>query len=132
MKKIIVTILAFLYLFASAGATVHIHFCMNKQVEWDFFENQSDTCSKCGMDKKDTDENGCCKDVQKHIKIDKDQKTSESLKQFKYQLSSPAPHSFYELKTNDFTIINELAAISHAPPQSSRLAIYIQNCVFLI
>ena len=34
MKKAIVSILAVLYLCSSAGATVHLHYCMGKLVNW--------------------------------------------------------------------------------------------------
>src|SRR5688500_1465038 len=75
MKKLIIPILALFYLSMSVGATVHMHFCMGKLVEWGLSHNDSESCGACGMKKSDEKENGCCKDESKAIKLDTDQKT---------------------------------------------------------
>src|SRR5688572_3339918 len=78
MKKLIVAILAVLYIGTSTGATLHMHFCMGDLADWGLGVNKSKTCGKCGMDKSDEKNNGCCKDEHKLIKNDSDQKLVES------------------------------------------------------
>ena len=35
MKKLLITILALVYLTVSSGATVNLHYCMGKLMSWD-------------------------------------------------------------------------------------------------
>src|SRR5512138_104862 len=82
MKKIIVAILAVLYLSTSIGATVHLHYCMGRLVDWGLWHTNSSRCSTCGMEKKHgSNDNGCCRDEHKQLKVEKDQKLSESFLQ---------------------------------------------------
>ena len=89
MKKVLVTILAFVYLSSSMGATIHLHYCMGKLASWGLIDHNSKICAQCGMVKKTSSSQGlsaqmgCCKDEHKQIKTDKDQKLSPS-EFFKY------------------------------------------------
>ncbi len=74
MKKVLASILALLYFSTSVGATVNIHYCMDRMVGWSLINDASDTCDTCGMKKSITRENGCCKDDIKVIKNTSDQK----------------------------------------------------------
>ncbi len=58
MKKIFATILAFVYITTSIGATVHFHYCMDKLASWGFSDEQNGACSFCGMAK--ARDNGHC------------------------------------------------------------------------
>ncbi|HEY4206556.1 MAG TPA: hypothetical protein VGM31_07085, partial [Puia sp.] len=84
MKKVLVTILAFLYLSTSMGATVHLHYCMGKLVGWGLLDNGGKACLSCGMLKQAAGDGcmvamkGCCHDEQKLIKNEKDQKPGQS------------------------------------------------------
>lgn len=84
MKKFLATILAFIYLAASMGATVHLHYCMGKLKSWGLLDKETKSCTFCGMSKTSNDKDclsagtGCCKDEQKLIKTDKDQKVTQS------------------------------------------------------
>src|SRR5687768_15316056 len=86
MKKFLIAILAFLYLSTSVGATVHMHYCMDKLVAWGLGKekNKKQSCSYCGMSKSTCNKHcgkeskGCCKDEQKQVKLDNDQKISEA------------------------------------------------------
>ena len=140
MKKVFVAILAFLYLGSSVGATVHLHYCMNKLVSWGFGENKSNkkACPFCGMAKKTNGNhcarhtNGCCKDEQKFIKVEKDQKASvfgySFLKHFDDLISySVGTTSVY----NAFSPVLEYTT-SHAPPFKEKVPVFIRNCVFRI
>ena len=89
MKKVLSVILAFVYLSTSMGATIHLHYCMGKLASWGLIDHESKNCARCGMVKKPsasrslTTKMGCCRDEQKQIKTDKDQKLFPS-EFFKY------------------------------------------------
>jgi hypothetical protein len=132
MKKFITAILAVLYLVTSAGATVHMHYCMGKLAEWRFLQNESDTCANCGMEKSNKKDNGCCKDEHKFVKNENDQKVAES---FVINLSLQVidlPVVFPDVADVPFVSITEEHPMSNAPPRSSGVAVYILNSTFLI
>ena len=54
---------------------MHLHFCMDKYVGWDFLQNENTTCNKCGM-KESSVKKGCCKDELKQLKINTDHQKS--------------------------------------------------------
>lgn len=126
MRKIIVSILAVFYLCSSTGATVHMHYCMGKLINWSLFKD-GDKCSKCGMKK----DGGCCKDENKFVKNNFDQKATESINLVQL-LVSPAPVLFIDIAESYASSLLETYPTSHAPPISSGLEIYIRNCVFRI
>jgi hypothetical protein len=132
MKKFIVAILAFLYISASTGATINLHYCMGKLVDWTALSKDTDKCGKCGMLKSNAKDKGCCKDEHKQINLEKDQKTAENNIQLVQLVSVAIPVSFIEIPCNDFTSISEANPTSNAPPRSSSVAVYIRNCVFRI
>ncbi len=72
MKKVIVILLLALYSAATIGATINMHYCMNKFAGYSFKEIKKDKCPKCGM--KNT---GCCKDEKKQIKLTADQQKTD-------------------------------------------------------
>ena len=132
MKKFFTVILAFVYLSTSTGANIHMHYCMGKLADWGFGDNNSKTCGECGMDKSEEKDNGCCKDVHKFVKNDTDQKNAEA-GFFMLQLTSIAlPVSFFELPDYHIPTVTEENPISHAPPRSRSVAVYILNRTFLI
>jgi len=132
MKKFIVAILAILYISTSTGATLHLHYCMGKLVEWGFLHNKEEKCSKCGMKKSGKSDKGCCRDEHKQIKLEKDQKTPESAFQMMQVLSLAVPVSIIEMPLQNFSSVPAVNPISHSPPRSCGIAVYIRNCVFLI
>lgn len=132
MKKLIVAIFAFLYIITSSGVIVYNHYCMDKLADWGIGYNTSNTCSKCGMNETKGIDNGCCKDEHKFIKNDTVQKTAEVGQQMLQMLAVALPVSFTEIPSNDFHSVTEENPISHAPPRSCSIAVYIRNCVFLI
>ena len=130
MKKLFVAILAVLYISASAGATLHIHYCMGVLANWRLHSTESKKCSKCGMEEKK--DNGCCKHEQKFFKNDTDQKTTASVFQLLPLISIALPGSFMVMGFNNFPSKNPVNLISHPPPRNKGTAVYIRNCVFLI
>lgn len=72
VKKITVILLLVLYSASTIGATINMHYCMNKFAGFSFKEIKKDKCPICGM--KNT---GCCKDEKKQIKINLDQQKAD-------------------------------------------------------
>ncbi len=132
MKKFLVTILALVYISTSTGVTLHMHYCMDKLADWGIGHNNSKSCSKCGMEKSNEKDNGCCKDEYKFIKNTTDQKTAETGFQFIQLIAVALPVPFIEIPSNNFPSVTEESPFSHAPPKSCGVAVYIRNCVFLI
>lgn len=132
MKKFITAILAVLYLGTSSGATIHLHYCMGKMASWGLTQEKSKTCPKCGMDKTESSDNGCCKDEHKFLKDDSSQKLTESNLQMLQLFSVAIPTTFTELPAIDFPSVTEENPTSHAPPRTHGVAIYIFKRSFLI
>lgn len=132
MKKFIVTILAFVYISSSTGASIYMHYCMGKLADWGIGHNDTKTCGKCGMKKSQEKNNGCCKDEHKFIKNNTDQKTAESAFNALQLITAVIPVSFIEIPSIGFSFAPEENPISHAPPRSSGVAVYVRNCVFRI
>ncbi len=132
MKKFISVILAILYFGTSSGATIHLHYCMGKLVDWGLSHSKSTTCPRCGMEKKDNATKGCCKDELKLLKVDSAQKLAENNLQSLQLFSVAIPASFTELFDIYFPSVTSENFISHAPPRTHGVAIYIFKRSFLI
>lgn len=126
MKKLLVTILAFVYLTVSSGATINMHYCMGKLMNWDLANAPKNKCSTCGMDK--AAHKGCCKDEHKTLKIEKDQKTSESV--FQFFSTDPAYIAIVYTEWASFPVSSILKdnARVHAPPFLGAIPIFILTC----
>ena len=128
MKKVLVSIFAVFYLASSVGATVHLHYCMDKLINWSLLNSDGEKCDKCGMKKDD----GCCKDDNKFVKNSGDQNITEPAVQFMQALSIAAPSVFINLSETYTSCRIEEYPICHAPPPISAGEIYILNCIFRI
>ena len=140
MKRFLATILAVVYLSASIGATVHLHYCMDKLVAWSFGKEKSKTkaCPFCGMVKSKIDKHcgkegkGCCKDEQKQVKLKNDQKVAEAainLSQIPAEATAPI-FTYYSFEY--FSSLKELYPLTHAPPRTKNIALFVLNCDFRI
>ena len=125
MKKILVSIFAVFYLASSVGATVHLHYCMDKFIDWSLLKG-GDKCSKCGMEK----DGGCCKDENKFVKNNIDQKVAESSVQLIQMTAVAMPAAFTYTSEYHFNSINHENPLGHAPPRNNGVGIYILNSVF--
>ena len=132
LGKFFLTILAFVYITSSIGATIHLHYCMGKLANWDIGQNISKNCAKCGMKKTDNENNGCCKDEKKFIKNIADQKIDETVFQLTQYFSVLLSIDFIELPVINVCSVIVANNFGHAPPPGSGIAVYIRNCVFLI
>lgn len=134
MKKYLLSILSFLYLAASTGATVNLHYCMGKLVDKGLWQNQNEqsTCGKCGMNKAEKAGSDCCKDEHKQLKIENDH-ISAGITFQEIQLTAIIfPASFIEAPAIGRSSITEENPKGNAPPLSADLALYKRNCVFRI
>jgi hypothetical protein len=132
MKRFAAAILAVLYISTSAGATVHMHYCMGKLADWSLGQKESKTCGNCGMKNGEAKDKGCCKDEHKFFKNDTDQKAAEAGLQLLQILAIDLPVSFADYASFNFTSISEDNPVSNAPPRSNGVAVYILNRTFLI
>lgn len=138
MKKVFATILAIIYLSTSMGATVHLHYCMGKLFSWGLTNQDSQNCGHCGMPKNAKDghcmamKDGCCKDKETLVKLDKDQKVSESAYKFLHftyeaVIVSPAnPATTY--------VVSYITGYptTNAPPDRGNVPVFLRNCNFRI
>jgi hypothetical protein len=76
VKRILVVLLALLYLGAGLGFSLRQHFCMGQHIgtaiDHPLDHSDKHSCSRCGMEKKNGD-NGCCQDKIIVIKASQDQ-----------------------------------------------------------
>ena len=115
------------YGFATMGATIHMHYCMNEFVGWSLWHGEKDKkCGKCGMKEK---KGGCCKDEHKQIKLKTDHQKS-AVAQYFQLVESPA----LVTPIADFSFIATSVSlnfpVSNAPPKIPRERLYILHCVF--
>ena len=128
MKKIIVAIIAFLYLGVSSGVAMEIHYCMGKKAGVEFYGNDNDKCGKCGMTEK---KSGCCNDEHKFYKL------NDSHKNVSNDLSFEIPVAFLETTYPNadfqpFASIASLAVQNHSPPNYTKQSACILYCTFRI
>jgi hypothetical protein len=134
MKKLIIGILAILYMGSSTGATVHMHYCMGKLVDIGLWHGEkASSCNKCGAKENNKScKKKCCKDVHKLVKLDKDQKTAESAFQLVALTSFVTPDHYYDLPQVQIATLTQEYPVTNAPPRSSKVQPYIFLCTFRI
>jgi len=132
MKKLIITILALVYITTSTGFNIHKHYCMGKIADWGLFGNNNNTCSKCGMEEIEGEDNGCCKDKVMLVKNSADQKNAESPLPFMHLGAIETALSFIEIPPVNFSVIKDESPVNHVPHRGTIQPVYIRNCVFLI
>ena|SRR6266545_282469 len=130
MKKVLVSILAVFYLGTSMGATVNLHYCMGRLVNWDFSHSEKRICDKCGMEKVKNNKKGCCEDKYKVLQVEKDQK-AESTYHPNQPVAVAITTSFPSFLTPVVASISEEQPVCNAPPRSC-VSACIRNCVFRI
>ena len=128
MKKVIISILAILYLTTSTGAIVQMHYCMGKFISWGLESTVDHTkCSKCSMKKK----NACCGDKKLLIKAEKDQKLTQTNFEFSNSFSEidNQYNRFPELKIGIRAYIPPTICVY---PLGNKTPLFILNGVFRI
>ena len=127
MKKIIVCILAFLYLGVSSGIAMEIHYCMGKKAGVDFYKGDNDKCGKCGMKEKKS--GCCCNDEHKFYKLNDSHKNVSNDLNFETPVAfTDIPFSIYQFHLTDDPAASELN--NHSPPVYTGPSACIMNCIF--
>lgn len=125
MKKILVTILAFIYLGVSSGIAMNIHYCMGKISSIDMLHN-TDKCGKCGMK---LGHKGCCKDEFKIVKLS----DSHKLISNDINIFTPVINNHYSIFNTDFIFLEISSSLNNnSPPQSPGVSLNILHSVFRI
>lgn len=120
-----------MYLSASFGATIQLHYCMGKYVSWEFGSQSADDCDNCGMHKKTEESNNCCSDITKKIESCKEHKQAESL-------STSFSYSDIETPFSDISIQNlflstlEKKTLFHRHLKHSNECLLNLFCTYLI
>jgi hypothetical protein len=132
MKRIILAISSFLYLSTAIGANLHFHYCMGKLAGWGLGYNIEEKCGKCGMEKKATQDSGCCKNEFKHVRLKADQKSPHTIV-YQFHVAEVRPLQPFAESSTDLTgrqIYPSL--LIPDPPRSSSPCTYICICNFRI
>jgi hypothetical protein len=128
MKNFLVTILAFLCLFSSAGAIVNLHFCMGKLRSWDLVPGmQHNICDNCGMEK--NAQKGCCHDEQKLLQADQVQQVVNHEPILQVNADAAILHTGYYLQPLPAALpAKPVFTAGYSNPGDP--PIYIRNCNF--
>lgn len=132
MKKILTAIVAVLYLFTSTGATLHLHYCMGELAQWNLGNQDAGVCPGCGMDKKESEKKGCCKDEARFLKNTNDQKAVESAFQLLVITGTVLIPAYMVLPEVHISSLTEEKPVSNPPPLNPGVAVYLLNRTFLI
>ena len=123
MKKLFVTILALVYLTSSSGAMVNLHYCMGKLMSWDLAVESKNKCGTCGMEK--SGHKSCCHDEHKQLKVENDQRLTESSSQVLSISTQEVALQYAELPEicSSSQIVDN--PTSHAPPRMNGVPLFI-------
>lgn len=138
MKKVLLSILAIVYLSTSMGATVHLHYCMGRLVSWGLTEHSGESCGFCGMEKmpvsgeSSVGTKSCCHEESMQIRNDKDQKSAQEVIQV--ITAAPSVAELPQPQWLDAVIFSAVKAqpVSHGPPLTAWVPVYLRNCNFRI
>ncbi len=128
MKKVIVAILAVLYMGISSGIAMDIHYCMGKETSVEFYgKGHNGQCDKCGMKNK----KGCCGEEHKFYKLaDSHKSVSNDINLSNTIIAILTAFSLYNYCLPVSTVIT--TANNYSPPDYARPSYCILNSVFRI
>ncbi len=133
MRKLLSGLLLLIYLGTSTGLTLHTHYCMGRLAGWSLGLELPDLCGKCGMDKSEGKDKGCCRDEHRVLKTSVDQKTIGSTFSLNLPVTAPALPAlhtdplYFHLQDHDVP-----TPMNGVPPSLNSIAVYLRNCVFRI
>lgn len=138
MKKVVVSILAVVYLATSMGATVHLHYCMGRLVSWGLADRAGQRCDFCGMQKMGPSGEcvvgmkNCCHEESKQIRNGQDQKAGQDL--FHLVKVAPVLAEIPGPVWVDAIILSPVLSlpVSHGPPLVAAVPVFLRNCTFRI
>jgi hypothetical protein len=124
MKKLAASLLLVLYFAFSAGATVHLHYCMGEYAGFSFTDNYKNSCSKCGMDRHEK-ESDCCKDVQVTKKISDPHNFISAV--FNTAVPCIEPPTFYLVADENPSAQIHTPVVRGNPPPGILLPLFLRN-----
>ncbi len=129
MKKVLIGILAIVYLAVSSGVVMELHYCMGKLAGVELYGGKDDRCGRCGMTEK---KGGCCHDELKIYKLEDAHKNVTNA--FSFGEEKVAVISNYAVSPlwPEPLQAAALPAPVHSPPDIGGPSINITNCVFRI
>lgn len=130
MKKGILAISFLCYMTLTCGVVVNLHFCMDRLASVQVFGEKADHCGQCGMAMHE--DNDCCHDEVKVIKLEQDQNKTASPD---YTIPALSAHAFFSSAYMDAPVLPasySVAPVVHSPPKLSGQDIYLQISVFRI
>jgi hypothetical protein len=135
VKKLVSILLIALYAFASIGATVKQHYCMNQfvgsQATYFGAHSEEHKCGKCGMPEQEKP-NGCCKSEKKDFKLKVDQQAAKTEIDFT-NVVAILPQIYFTSSTAEVVKAGEVVAKYFSPPPNIQgLALYDAYCSYLI
>jgi len=106
---------------------------MGRLAGWSLGFELSDICGKCGMDKSEGKDKGCCRDERHVLKSSVDQKSQSASFSLNLPLNNPAIQAIIPDHLI-FRLPDPLASDSKytAPPPLHSIAVHLRNCVFRI
>jgi hypothetical protein len=133
MRKVLISILALLYIVASLGFTLQQQYCKGSLADLGLSHCISKICDKCGgSEHNNKKDKNCCINENKFVKNDKDQNIPESIFHPTPSTVVALPPYFLELSFNQFDSASEVIPITHAPPPGNGVSIFLRDRVFRI
>ena len=129
MKKFLATILCFIYVVASSGATISFHYCMGEFIGWGVDHTSTARCDNCGMSKEK--KKGCCNDKHATIQLKKDQLAS-TINDVPDNHFTYISHQYPYSTGHSLLINDDIIRSIHSPPFIQNIPSFIYHCVFLI
>jgi hypothetical protein len=133
MKKLLLVLLAFVYLGNSTGFAMHFHYCMDRLTSASILYG-AEELQDCGMpDSSEMKKDDCCKDEVKITNVSSDQLKAEPSLKLMQVVAISMPLSVYEQSA--FLSLPKDAGeypVSNAPPNLQSTPVYLRNCTFII
>ena len=126
MKKLLLSILTFLYMMVSTGIAMEVHYCMGKQAGIEFYGSKDDVCGKCGMLEK---KGGCCSNEHKFFKFEDSFKHASNEINFVF-FNEAITAQFSSFTSNEENYVAIHDSFYESPPKIYGPTIYIRNCIF--
>lgn len=129
MKKLIAFLLITVYVFATAGTTIAMHYCMGDPVGATLGYSEQQVCEFCHMEKHSgEDMSHCCKDDHQFVKVSADQDLSVKTASPKMPV---ATISFFECHASVALMADAMVAFEKRmdPPD---IPVFQRNCNFRI
>lgn len=126
MKKLLLSILTFVYMLVFSGVAMDIHYCMGQRAGVDLYNTGGDKCARCGMKEK---KNGCCHDDHQFHKLEDSHKNVSNDINFEAaEFAIVTDYPSFDWQTG--ADISKLIPHNNSPPGYSGRDVCIMNCVF--